>query len=68
MAQAVEGAQELGLQLRACGLTPRALRAYEDSRLGRLQRVADLEWASLSHHRNLTVEVLCTLAVITFRQ
>jgi hypothetical protein len=44
---AVESAYHVALQLGTHGFTPRALRAYEDSRVDHLQRVADIEWASL---------------------
>ena len=47
VAMAVEGAYHVALQLGRHGFTPRALRAYEDSRVNHLQRVADIEWASL---------------------
>ena len=53
VAMAVEGAYHVALQLGTHGFTPRALRAYEDSRMDHLQRVADIEWASLFSNKPL---------------
>lgn len=53
VAMAAESAYLLALQLGTLGPTPTALRAYEDSRVGRLQDVADIEWASLLPNKPL---------------